>query len=82
MPRKREYKREHAPRWVDVGTRVRFDPFHYIQSFGESEHKCGKVVGTVVYVNRPRKWFLVEYGNNLRTCFKFYEVGLAVMLVG
>ena len=82
MPRKREYKRYHASRMVEEGMKVRFDPLGYMQSFGSTDYKGSKVTGTVVYVNRPHKWFLVEYGNGLRTSYKLYEVGLVVTICG
>lgn len=58
-----------------------FDPFGYIQSFGSTDVKGKKVTGTVIYVNKPHKWFLVEYGD-VRTSFKFWEVGTAVTICG
>lgn len=65
-----------------VGMKVRFDPFGHIQSFGSSDVRGNFVTGTVVYVNKPHKWFSVEYGEGLRTSFKFYEVGQAVTVCG
>ena len=82
MPRRRANKRTHGVRWVEEGVKVRFDPFDYIQSFGSSDYKGREVIGTVVYVNAPHKWFSVEYGNGLRTSFKFHEVGRAVVVCG
>ena len=82
MPRRKANKRFHGVRWVDEGVKVRFNPFAYIQSFGSSDVKGREVTGTVVYVNRPHKWFSVEYGNGLRASFKFFEVGQVVFVCG
>ena len=82
MPRKRAKKSFHTCRWVEEGVTVRFDPFDYIQSFGSSDVKGREVYGTVIYVNKAHKWFSVEYGNGLRTSFKFSEVGQAVTVCG
>lgn len=81
MPRKRIPRVHQGNRWVEEGVKVKFDPFYYILSFGSSDVKGNKVIGTVVYVNKPHKWFLVEYGN-LRTSFKFADVGLEVVVCG
>jgi hypothetical protein len=61
--------------------KARFDPFGYLTSFGATDVRGKKVTGTVVYVNNAHKWFLVEYGD-VRTSFKFSEVGQAVTICG
>ena len=58
---------------IQLGQRVRFDPFSsMLSSFQKIE--C-ETIGTVVYVNQKNKWFSVRYGENLRTSFKFSEIG-------
>lgn len=60
---------------VQVGQKVRFDPFEAIRSQKEpSEY----ITGTVVFVNERNKWFSVQYGENQRASFKFYEIGQKV----
>lgn len=66
---------------IEVGQKVQFDQFDYIQSTFAEAIKGHLVVGTVAYVNKPHKWFSVEYGN-LRTSYKFSQIGTDVMLCG
>ena len=68
-------------RRVDVGTLVAFDPLACISTSSACDYHDEKTTGTVVYINKPHKWFLVEYGE-LRTSFKFSEIGLAVVVCG
>lgn len=67
--------------WVDVGSKVRFDPIACVSISSAPDFHDEEVTGTVTYVNYPHKWFLVQYGE-LRTSFKFADVGLAVVVCG
>ena len=60
---------------IQVGQKVRFDPLKYATGFGAYEVRGVYVTGTVVMVNAPHRWFLVQYGENQRTSFKFSEIG-------
>ena len=82
LPHKRASREYHGHRWIEEGVKVRFDPFGSIQFSGSMDIKGGIVTGTVVYVNRKHKWFSVEYGNGLRTSFKFSDVGYEVNVCG
>ena len=81
MARKRIPRVHQGLLWVDIGSKVRFDPMSCISTSSACDIREEKVTGTVVYINYPHKWFLVEYGE-LRTSFKFSEVGLAVVVCG
>ena len=63
---------------IQVGQRVRFDPFAAVRN--SCERITATTVGTVVWINAPHKWFLVQYGNNQRISFKFSEIGQNVHL--
>lgn len=64
---------------VEVGQKVKFDPFETITGFASEDNKGNIVTGTVVYVNEENKWFSVEYGYpKARTSFKFCDIGTAV----
>lgn len=66
---------------IEVGQKVSFDPFEFLTGFGASNNRGKFVMGTVVMVNEPHKWFSVEYGNpKQRTSFKFCQIGVDVML--
>lgn len=68
---------------VEVGQKVRFDPLHYVGGYGAEMVRGNEVIGTVVMVNEPNKWFSVEYGNpKARISFKFCDIGQAVKIVG
>ena len=68
---------------VEVGQKVRFDPFDAIKGFMAEDNRGTVTTGTVVYVNKQHKWFSVEYGNpKMRTSFKFYEIGKTVKICG
>jgi hypothetical protein len=58
---------------IQVGQKVRFDPFIYIAGDGIEGFRK-EVIGTVVSVYHNHKWFSVQYGN-LRTSFKFCDIG-------
>jgi hypothetical protein len=81
MPRKRIPRVHQGVRWVEIGSKVRFDPLSCLACSSVSDIREEKVTGTVSYINHRHKWFLVEYGE-LRTCFKFSDVGLAVIVCG
>ena len=67
---------------VEVGQKVRFDPFDFAHGYGCEQVRGNMVIGTVVMVNEPHRWFSVEYGNpKARVSFKFCDVGEAVKLV-
>lgn len=76
-------KKEPVKMRVEVGQKVRFDPFREIKGFGAEDHRGELVTGTVVMVNAPHKWFSVEYGSpKQRTSFNFCEIGRAVTVCG
>jgi hypothetical protein len=61
---------------------VRFDAFEY--DAGGTEKQSLMVTGTVYAVNYSHKVFHVSYnidGNELRTSFKFCEIGKKVRVV-
>ena len=70
---------------IEVGQKVRFEPFYDTKGFCSRSNKGKFVTGTVVYVNRENKWFLVEYvcaTEKVRTSFKFYDLGERVTVCG
>lgn len=68
---------------IEVGQKVRFDPFREIKGFGSEANRGTYVTGTVVMVNVPHRWFSVEYGNSrMRDSFKFSDIGTAVTVCG
>ena len=68
---------------IQVGQKVRFDPFAEVMGFGIEENRGDYVTGTVVMVNEPHNWFSVEYGNpKARTSFKFCSIGKEVKICG
>ena len=68
--------------WIQVGQKVRFDPFETGGGFGIDECR-GEVTGTVVKVYPEHKWFSVVYGDpEQRISFKFCDVGERVKFVG
>lgn len=57
---------------IDVGQKVRFDPFANLEGPGSRDNKGKMVTGTVAFVNAQDGWFSVVYianGVNLRTSF-------------
>ena len=64
-----------------IGQKVRFDPFEGIK-FSDVTSLRKEVTGTIVAINEKHKWFSVEYGNKMRTSFKFSDVGSVVTLIG
>ena len=68
---------------VQVGQKVRFDPFNTFIGCGADMITGNLVTGTVVMVNVPHKWFSVEYGEpKQRASFKFCDIGQAVKVIG
>lgn len=68
---------------IEVGQKVRFDPFIEIKGFGIQDNQGKTVTGTVVMVNEPHKWFSVEYdcgGVKMRTSFDFSQIGKDVLI--
>ena len=67
---------------VEVGQKVRFDPFE--NAFGYGVEACrGKVTGTVVDVYPEHNWFSVVYGEpKQRFSFKFGDIGERVKIIG
>lgn len=58
---------------IQVGQKVRFDPFETASGFGINELRK-EVVGTVIAVYHKHQWFSVLHGE-LRTSFKFCDIG-------
>lgn len=68
---------------IEVGQKVRFDPFEHSMGFNSEANRGEIVTGTVAMVNYPHKWFSVEYGNpKMRTSFRFEDVGKSVKVCG
>ena len=67
---------------IEVGQKVRFDPFEC--AFGYGIEACrGMVTGTIVEVYKDHKWFSVVYGEpKQRISFKFCDIGERVNFVG
>lgn len=68
---------------VDVGQKVRFDPFMYGQGALADLVLGNRTTGTIVYVNELHRWFSVEYGkdgNKQRTSFNFADIGKTVKI--
>lgn len=67
---------------VEVGQKVRFDPFE--GAFGYGVEACrGMVTGTVVDVYSEHNWFSVVYGDpQQRMSFKFCDIGERVKIIG
>ena len=67
---------------IQVGQRVKFDPFGCIMGFGIQDQRSW-VTGTVVMVNEKHKWFSVVYGDPvMRTSFSFWDIGKEVKICG
>lgn len=70
---------------IKIGQMVRFNPLAETRGFGAEDHRGHYVTGTVVMVNIPHKWFLVEYSYGSvkqRTSFKFCQIGKEVQICG
>lgn len=69
-------------KFVAVGQKVQFDPFDDIRGFASGDVRA-IVTGTVVAVYPAHRWFSVVYGvHNLRTSFKFCDIGDGVEVLG
>lgn len=66
---------------VEVGQKVRFDPFLFSQGLLSELIRGDEVTGTIVYVNEDHGWFSVEYGK-LRTSFNFADIDRTVTICG
>lgn len=67
---------------VEVGRKVRFDPFEAVNGYGVADMR-GMVTGTIAQVYPKHKWFSVIYGDRKqRISFKFCDIGERVMFVG
>ena len=67
---------------VEVGQKVRFDPFETATGYGVEACR-GRVTGTVVDVYPEHKWFSVVFGKpQQRMSFKFCDIGERVKFVG
>ena len=70
---------------IEVGQKVRFDPFKEITGFASEDNRGRSVTGTVVMVSVPHKWFSVDFSINgvkQRTSFKFSQIGKDVLICG
>ena len=65
---------------IEVGQKVKFDPFAEITGFSSDLNRGKTATGTVVYVNAPHQWFSVKHGNQ-RTSFKFSQLSQDVHIV-
>lgn len=64
------------------GKRVRFVP-HIVpsQKFAPAERKAANVIGKIVYVNLPHKYFTAQWGGQFLESFKFTQLGSEVKLL-
>lgn len=71
---------------VEVGQEVCFVPgYDEPGADVDGAREKRKQTGAVVYINKPHRWFMVEYskrGVKLRECFKFSAVGSGVSIGG
>lgn len=61
---------------INVGQKVRFDPYRGIKCYGAAE-VSGEVEGVVVYVNPEHRYFTAEYevgGQKFRISFNFVDM--------
>lgn len=68
---------------VNVGDKVRFNPFKGIHIPGFCSDKDTIVTGTVIEIHNEHSWFAVEYELDdvkQRTSFNFADVGETVSL--
>lgn len=65
---------------IEVGQKVKFDPFAEITGFSSDLNRGKTATGTVVYVNAPHQWFSVQH-NGQRASFKLSQIGEDVHLV-
>ena len=67
---------------IQIGQKVKFDPFRDLTGTGTADLRGETVIGTVAMVNRPHRWFSVVYGGGLRTSFLMADVGDKVEILG
>lgn len=71
---------------IEIGQKVRFDPFAESCGGGVDSRSGSFVVATVTYVNEPHRWFMCEYrssiGERIKASFQFWQVGKQVKLCG
>lgn len=69
---------------IKIGRKVKFDSNRSGYSFG-CKTWSRIVVGTITYINEPHNWFSVTYNHNngpeIRTCFKFSDLGTVINFV-
>ena len=65
---------------IEVGQKVRFDPFKHIRAMDVGEMRY-YITGRIAYINWKHRWFSVEYGK-LRTSFNFWDIGKDVKICG
>lgn len=68
-----------------MGRAVTFIPTQDCDKIARPSAKARRFGGTVVYVNKPNKYFTVEYerrGYTMRESFKFAEIGKVVKVHG
>lgn len=67
---------------VEVGQKVRFDPFADAMGYGVEACR-GRVTGTVIEVYPDHKWFSVAFGDpQQRMSFKYADIGERVKFIG
>ena len=65
---------------IKIGQKVKFNTIKDPKLFG-FRTRCRFDTGKVVYINKPHRWFCVEYFVNdhpVRICFKFDQIGTDV----
>ena len=70
---------------INVGQKVRFTPLDKVMGFASNDYRGQSFTGAVVMINKPHKWFLVEYvcsSGKQRTSFKFSQIGKDVLICG
>jgi hypothetical protein len=68
---------------VEIGDKVRFNPFQGIHISGFCADKRTRVIGTVIEIHNEHRWFAVEYmlgGVKQRTSFNFSDIDVNVKL--
>ena len=70
---------------IEVGQKVKFDPFEGIRDGRGLYIRPTKITGTVVEVHEDHKWFSVEYkdkeNKKQRISFKFCDIDDTVKIV-
>jgi hypothetical protein len=70
---------------IEVGQKVKFDPFKGLHDGRGLPLVSVVVTGTVVDVHEDHNWFSVEYvdeaGTKQRISFNFHDIGTAVEVV-